>query len=113
MGTDEATRYEQFCQFKQQVRGSDSHLIVGIDVAKDRHHAFFGMPTGRTLLRRLIFDNSRDGFEQLTTRAEQLRRQHGLSQVVYAVEPTGNYHKPLAHWLQSHDQMLVLVSNSV
>jgi transposase len=103
--------YEQFCQFKQQVRGSDSHLIVGIDVAKDRHHAFFGMPTGRTLLRRLIFDNSRDGFEQLTTRAEQLRRQHGLSQVVYAVEPTGNYHKPPAHWLQSHDQMLVLVSN--
>ncbi len=47
----------------------------------------------------------------MTTRAEQLRRQHGLSQVVYAVEPTGNYHKPLAHWLQSHDQMLVLVSN--
>jgi transposase len=111
MVRDEATRYEQFCQFKQQVRGSDSHMIVGIDVAKDRHHAFFGMPTGRTLLRRLIFDNSRDGFEQLTTRAEQLRRQHGLSQVVYAVEPTGNYHKPLAHWLQSHDQMLVLVSN--
>ena len=104
MGTDEATRYAEFCQFKQQVRGSDSHLIVGIDVAKDRHHAFFGMPTGRTLLRRLIFDNNLHGFEQLM-------RQNGLSQAVYAVEPTGNYHKPLAHWLQSRGQMLVLVSN--
>jgi transposase len=111
MGTDEATRYAEFCQFKQQVRGSDSHLIVGIDVAKDRHHAFFGMPTGRTLLRRLIFENNHDGFEKLTARADQLMRQNGLSKVVYAVEPTGNYHKPLAHWLQSHDQMLVLVSN--
>jgi len=29
MVRDKATRYEQFCQFKQQVRGSDSHLIVG------------------------------------------------------------------------------------
>jgi len=68
MGTDEATRYAEFCQFKQQVRGSDSHLIVGIDVAKDRHHAFFGMPTGRTLLRRLIFDNNLHGSSNSITR---------------------------------------------
>ena len=111
MERNEAIKYDEFCQFKQDVRGSDAHLIVGIDVAKDRHHAFFGTAAGRTLLRRLIFDNNRDGFERLTSRAEQLQRQHGLSQSVYAVEPTGNYHKPLAYWLQDHDRFLVLVSN--
>ena len=111
MERNDATKYDEFCQFTKAVRGSNHHLIVGIDVAKDRHHAFFGMPNGRTLLRRLVFDNNRDGFERLNARADQICRQQGLSQVVYAVEPTGNYHKALAHWLQSHDQFLVLVSN--
>jgi transposase len=44
------------------------YLIVGIDVAKDRHHAFFGTASGRTLLRRLLFDNNQAGFKQLITR---------------------------------------------
>jgi len=31
---------------KKEIRGSKDHLIVGIDVAKDKHHAFFGTATG-------------------------------------------------------------------
>ena len=38
-------------------------------------------------------------------------RQHGLKRVAYGLEPTGNYHKPLASWLLDRDQLLVLVSN--
>jgi transposase len=109
MNTDEATRYAEFCQFKAEIRLSKDYLIVGIDVAKDKHHAFFGTATGRTLLRRLVFDNNRSGFEQLITRASQLQVQHDLSRVVFGLEPTGNYHKPLAGWLIGHVQMLVLV----
>ena len=111
MSVDEATRYADFCQFKTEIRLSKDYLIVGIDVAKDKHHAFFGTATGRTLLRRLIFDNNRTGFEQLITRASQLGLEHGLSRIVYGLEPTGNYHKPLAGWLIGNEQMLVLVSN--
>jgi transposase len=55
---------------------------VGIDVAKDRHHAFFGTANGHTLLRRLLFDNNRAGLDKL-----------------------------LAHWLQRQGQLLVQVSN--
>lgn len=111
MGKDNATRYADFCQFRRQIRGSSEHLIVGIDVAKSPHHAFFGTARGQTLLRRLLFDNSRFGFEKLLERVDQLRGSHGLGKVVFALEPTGNYHKPLSRWLQDQGQLLVLVSN--
>jgi len=40
------SRIEAFRQFKEQVRGSERYLIVGIDVAKSKHSAFFGTATG-------------------------------------------------------------------
>jgi transposase len=86
-------------------------VIVGIDVAKDRHHAFFGTANGRTLLKRLVFDNNQAGFEKLLERTGQLQEQNGLARSVFALEPTGNYHKPLAHWLLSKGQLLMQVSN--
>ena len=77
---------------------------MGIDVAKDRHHAFLGTATGRALLRRLLFDNNQLGFNRLIERACQLQIAHGLDKVVYGLEPTGNYHKPLSSWLVDQDQ---------
>jgi len=111
MNGNEVIRYKKFCQFKAEIRSSGDYLIVGIDVAKDRHHAFFGTAAGRTLLRRLIFDNDQAGFKQLITRASQLQIEYGLGRAVYGLEPTGNYHKPLSNWLMEQGQMLVLVSN--
>jgi len=37
-------RLEQFLQLKKEIRGSEKHLIVGIDTAKEKHNAFFGTP---------------------------------------------------------------------
>jgi len=34
-----------------------AHLIVGIDIAKGKNHAFFGTAKGQSLRRRLIFTN--------------------------------------------------------
>ena len=50
-------RLEEFRQLKKEIRGSEEHLIVGIDVAKEKHHAYFGTATGKSLLRKLIFEN--------------------------------------------------------
>ena len=111
MNCNEVTRHREFCQFKAEVRLSRDYLIIGIDVGKDRHHAFFGTTTGRTLLRRLLFDNNKTGFERLITRTSQLQAEHGLKRAVYGLEPTGNYHKPLSNWLLKQEQMLVLVSS--
>ena len=111
MKHNNVNRYAEFCQFRREIRGSVENVIVGIDVAKERHHAFFGTATGQALLKRLLFDNSAGGFSELLERVGQLKTRHGLSKAVFALEPTGNYHKPLANWLLEQGQLLVLVSN--
>jgi hypothetical protein len=47
MNETDRIRLEEFRQFKKEIRGSGEYLIVGIDVAKDRYVAFFGMARGR------------------------------------------------------------------
>jgi transposase len=103
-------RLEVFRQIRREIRGSEEYLIVGIDVAKDRHHAFFGTATGETLLRRLVFSNDYEGFRKLLDEAEVLRVRHGLKKVVYGTEPTANYHKPLGGYLITQGRTVVLVS---
>ena len=87
-------RLEEFRQLRQEIRHSEEYLIVGIDIARERHHAFLGTPTGKTLLRRLVFSNDHEKFRRLLDHVEALPVQHGLKKVIYGMEPTGNYHKP-------------------
>jgi transposase len=103
-------RLEEFRQLRQEIRHSEEYLIVGVDIAKDRHHAFFGTATGKTLLRRLVFSNDHEGFRKLLDQAETLRVRHGLKRVVYGMEPTANYHKPLGEYLITLGRTVVLVS---
>ena len=100
-----------FRVMRASVRGSEKYLLVGIDVAKCKHHAFFGTPNGRTLRKNLVFDNSTKSFESLRSLARDLQNQHGLVEVVYGVEPTASYHKPLAEYLIRQGDQVVYVSN--
>lgn len=104
-------RLDLFREMKTSVRGSSKFLLVGIDVAKDKHHAFFGTPNGKTLHKGLVFDNSTKGFENLRSLATLIGTQHGLDEVVYGLEPTASYHKPLAEYLIRKDEHVVYVSN--
>jgi transposase len=110
MRQDECSRVDAFRQLQREIRGSEEYLIVGIDVAKGRHHGFFGTATGKTLLKRLIFDNSREGFTKLLVQSEALKVRFGLSKVVFGLEPTASYHKPLGEFLLAAGQNVVLVS---
>jgi transposase len=111
MCTSTVTRLEKFRQLKKEIRGSENHLIVGIDVAKEKHYAFFGTANGKSLLRRLIFDNDRDGFEKLVNTAESISSREVLTKLIFGVEPTADYHKPLSEYLIRKGFPLVLVSN--
>jgi transposase len=111
MTTSESIRLEKFRQLKGEIRGSRQHLVVGIDVAKEKHHAFLGTATGKSLLRRLVFNNSREGFETLLHRSRAIMTQEGLTKVVYGLEPTADYHKPLGEFLVKNGYTVVLVSN--
>ena len=110
MDNHELTRLQQFRQFKKEIRGSERYLIVGLDIAKDQHHAFFGTATGQTLWKRWLFDNSQEGFQKLLLQTEALQVEHGLPQVVFGLEPTANYHKPLGEYLIRGKHQVVLVS---
>ena len=75
---NDVTRFTHFSQFRSKIRGSKTHLIVGIDIAKDRHHAFFGTASGETLWRRLIFTNDFTGFSRLIEQVQALLSQYQL-----------------------------------
>jgi len=110
MNTEEIIRLEMYRQMKDRIRGSDQHMIVGIDIGKDKHHAFAGTATGKTLLKRLIFENTIDGFNRLLTHVDAIGDQNGLDETLFGMEPTGNYHKPLGSHLIRCNKNVVLVS---
>ena len=110
MSEEDRSRLEEFRQFRKEVRGSAEYLLVGIDVAKDKHYAFFGTAAGKTFLRRLVFENNLEGFRKLLLQAEAMKVQGGLKKVVFGMEPTANYHKPLGEHLIRCGHRVVLVS---
>jgi transposase len=104
------SRLRVFRQVRTEIRGSMEHLIVGLDIAKERHNAFFGTATGRTLHKGMFFDNTYEGFQKLLIQTDALKVQHGLRKVVFGMEPTANYHKPLGEYLIKGGHLVVLVS---
>jgi transposase len=107
-----ATRLTWFRQFKETVKRSNNILIVGIDIAKAKHHAFMASADGRSIHRRLIFENSLDGFTKLLTQANRYIDEYRFKDVVFGVEPTSVYHKPLAEYLITMGYQVVYVTNT-
>jgi transposase len=105
-------RLRAFRQVRTEIRGSTEHMIVGLDIAKERHNAFFGTATGRTLHKGMFFENTYDGFQKLLIQTDALKVQHGLRKVVFGLEPTANYHKPLGEYLIKGGHLVVLVSTA-
>jgi transposase len=109
MNNEEITRLEEYCQLRKKIRGSKEYLIIGIDVGKDKHYAFMGTATGKTLLKRLIFENNIKGYEKLLLNIRAIRDQNRLLKVVFGIEPTGNYHKALGMFLINCGYQVVFV----
>src|SRR5512143_3400861 len=103
------SRLKQFLQLRKEIRGSEKYLIVGIDAAKEKHNAFFGTALGKTLVKNLVFDNTLEGFQRLLAYVERIKVQYSLTTVVFGIEPTASYHKPLAEHLTKCGHLVVLV----
>jgi transposase len=112
MDKSDDSRLEMFRQMRREIRGSEEYLLVGIDVAKDRHDAFFGSARGKTLFKKVVFDTTREGFEKLRLHAESMRARHGLQKIAFGLEPTADYHKPLGEYLIRQGHKVVLVAGS-
>lgn len=110
MTRKEINRQRRFCQIIREISGSSRYLVVGIDIGKDTHHAFMGTATGISLFRKLVFGNDLIGFRKLIETSDLIKRKHNLCEIVYGLEPTGNYHKPLAGHLVRCERDVVLVT---
>src|ERR1051325_4909064 len=106
----EEKRLQEVRRLREEICGSPAYLVVGIDISKDIHNALMRTSGGKILYRRLTFNNTREGFETLLLQVEAVRVQQSLKEVVFGMEPTANYHKPLGEFLISRDQQVVLVS---
>jgi transposase len=80
-------------------RISDTHLIVGVDIAQQFHVAravnFRGIVVGDPL----TFVNTEEGFVNLQNWIEKLKRLKNLDSTIVGMEPTGHYWKNLSTWL--------------
>ncbi|MEF3225899.1 IS110 family transposase [Campylobacter jejuni] len=87
-----------------------STLIVGIDIAKDKHVARAQDDRGIEFGKRLIFENRMHGFQKLVNWAEDLRKENAKDHVILGVEPTGHYWFSLAYFLVAKGYDFVVVN---
>lgn len=73
MNETDCIRMEVFRQLSKKIRGSEEYLVVGMDMAKEKHRVFLGAAAGKTLFRRLVFDNNIGGFEKLFDQVPHFR----------------------------------------
>lgn len=86
-------------------------LIVGVDVAKKKHHArMMDTWTGRECGHTFTFQNNITGFSRLLGRISRAREEIGAINIIVAMEPSGHYWKPLAWYLGDAGITVVLVN---
>jgi len=111
MNENQNNRIDEFRQFKKRIRGSTEELVIGLDIAKRKHHAFFGNGNGQTVLKGLIVENSAEGFRHLLSQVGFYMQRDDFRRVVFGLEPTSVYHKPLAEHLIEQGYLVVYATN--
>ncbi|QQK76258.1 IS110 family transposase [Salicibibacter cibarius] len=87
-------------------------LVIGIDIAKNKHVARAIDDRGFEFGKRITFTNDREGFEKLLRWVEEHQADHQKTHVMVGMEPTGHYWFSLADYLDSCGHQLVLVNPS-
>ncbi|MUV39384.1 hypothetical protein JNUCC1_03260 [Lentibacillus sp. JNUCC-1] len=89
---------------------TESTLIVGIDIAKDKHVARAQDYRGIEFGKRLIFENRIHGYQKLLDWVARLQEKNQKTHVMFGVEPTGHFWKSLAYYLNAKGYDFVLVN---
>src|SRR5690606_34664499 len=87
-----------------------STLVIGIDIAKDKHVARAQDDRGIEFGKRLVFVNRIHGFQSLLEWVERHQKQNAKNHVIFGVEPTGHYWLNLAYFLTAKGYDFVLVN---
>lgn len=91
-------------------RISDTHLIVGVDIAQQLHVAravnFRGIIVGDPL----TFENNEEGFVKLLCWIQNLQKLKNFDSTIVGMEPTGHYWINLSKWLDKQNIEVVTVN---
>jgi transposase len=91
-------------------RISDTHLIVGVDIAQQLHVAravnFRGIVVGDPL----TFENNEEGFVKLLKWIKDLKRLKNFDAAIVGMEPTSHYWINLSKWLYKQNIEVVTVN---
>jgi transposase len=85
-------------------RTEETPVFVAIDIAKDWHHVLIEYPDGKRTASSVA--NTLRDFNKL---ADQLKAASPRCKI--ALEPTGDYHRPLANFLVRHGHNVQFVSS--
>jgi len=96
-----------------KIKAIDEHtLVIGCDIAKERHVAraldFRGIELGKTL----CFENSANGFSCLVLWVKNLQSTYQKHKVMFGIEPTGHFWMPLGEFIQNSTQMQLVMVNA-
>lgn len=92
-------------------RISPTHLIIGVDIAKEVHVAHATNYRGIVLTHNpLRFRNSLEGFEAFQNWMHRLLKKHGYTDAIIGMEPTGHYWWTFADHLEEQKQQVALVN---
>ncbi|MDQ0163863.1 IS110 family RNA-guided transposase, partial [Aeribacillus alveayuensis] len=89
---------------------TDQTLVIGMDIAKQKHYAAMVDARGRELKKRFPVFQSRAGFEQFYALIQEAMREFGKTEVIVGIEPTGHYWLNLAYFLEEKGIPLVMVN---
>lgn len=89
---------------------TEETLVIGIDIAKRTHYACFVDDRGRVLQKSFSVQQSKDGFESFYQRILKAMKEHGKTEVLVGIEPTGHYWLNLAYFLDDVGIPLVMTN---
>ncbi|WP_078546627.1 IS110 family RNA-guided transposase [Litchfieldia alkalitelluris] len=89
---------------------SENTLVVGIDIAKNKHYACAIDDRGRVLQKSFAFMNARHDFDYLHSTIVSLQEKHDKSELIIGFEPTGHYWMNLASYLVNLGIRFVMVN---
>jgi len=91
---------------------SDDTLVIGTDVASEKHDMRAFTNRGIEVSEKAFeFANSREGFESALSWILELMNRNGMKQAIMGIEATGHYWFNLFQWMREHGITMVLVNS--
>jgi transposase len=88
-----------------------STLVVGVDIAKNKHAARFFNFRGIEYDKAIFFENNEAGFKKLLNWISKVSEKENKTNVIVGMEPTGHYWLPLEEYLRRKTDFLRVVVN--